>query len=93
MHIPTVLYGYIIQASSLPFTTHHSPSLRSDYLNTMDENNGKSTILENNDERLYYYGYSILRQLIYSRPRIFILGLDEFFYRPGYGSASFLGVG
>ena len=28
MHIPTVLYGYIIQAFRLPFTTHHSPSLQ-----------------------------------------------------------------
>ena len=28
MHIPMVLYGYIIQASSLPFTTQHSPSLQ-----------------------------------------------------------------
>ena len=83
-----------IQALTLPFSTHHSPSLRSDYLNTMDENNGKSTILENNDERLYYYGYSILRQLIYFvRPHIFIPGLAGFFYRPGYGSASSLGSG
>ena len=37
MHIPTVLYGYIIQASSLPFTTHHSPSLRLTISTTTDE--------------------------------------------------------
>ena len=42
-----VLCGYNILALSLPFTTHHSPSLQLDYLNTTDKNNDKSTILEN----------------------------------------------
>ena len=35
MHIPMVLYGYNIHAFTLPFSTHHPPSLRSDYVNTM----------------------------------------------------------
>ena len=32
---------------------------------TMDDNNGKSTIPEDSDEKHYYYGYSIPMQLIY----------------------------
>ena len=39
------------------------------------------------------YGYIIQRRLIYYVPCIFILRLGEFFYRPGYGSASSLGSG
>ena len=39
------------------------------------------------------YGYIFPRQLIYFGPRIFIIGLSGFFYRPGYGSASSLGNG
>jgi len=57
------------------------------------KNNGKSTILENSDKEHYYYGYNILRQLIYFGPRIFIPRLGGFFYHPGYGSASSLGNG
>ena len=57
------------------------------------KNNGKSTIPEDSDEKHYYYEYNIPRQLIYSRPRIFILGLGEFFYHPSYGSASSLSNG
>ena len=33
MHIPTVLYGYNVQAFRLPFMTQHSPSLLADDLN------------------------------------------------------------
>ena len=33
---------------------------------TMDDNNGKSTIPEDNDEKHYYYRYSIPRQRSYS---------------------------
>ena len=66
MHIPTVLYGYIIQASNLPFTTQHSPSLCRTIPTTTDDNNGKSTIPEDSDGKHYYYGYNILRQLSYS---------------------------
>ena len=33
MHVPMVLYGYIIQAFKLPFTIQHSPSLLADDLN------------------------------------------------------------
>ena len=50
----------------------------------MDDNNDKSTIQEDSDEKHYYYGYSIPRQLIYSGPHIFIPGLSGFSYRPGY---------
>ena len=64
MHIPTVLYRYIIQAFSLPFTAHASPSLWRTISTTTDENNGKSTIPEDSNEK-HYYGYSIPRQLIY----------------------------
>ena len=60
---------------------------------TTDDNNGKTTIPENSDNKHYYYGYNIPRQLIYSRPRIFIPRLGGFFYRPGYGSACSLGNG
>jgi len=31
----------------------------------MDDNNGKGTIPENSDNKHYYYGYNIPRQLIY----------------------------
>ena len=93
MHIPTVSYGYIVQAFSLPFMTHHSPSLWQTISTTTDDNNYKSKIPEDSDEKHYYYGYNILRQLIYSGPRIFTLGLSGFFYRPSYGSASSLGAG
>ena len=31
----------------------------------MDDNNGKSTIPGDSDNKHYYYGYNILRQLIY----------------------------
>ena len=90
MHIPTVLHGYIIQAFRLPFTAHHSPTVgRSQQLRM--RNNGKSTIPEDSDKKHYYYGYNIQRQLTYSGPHIFIPGLNGFFYRPGYGSASSLG--
>ena len=58
---------------------------------TTDDNNGKNTIPEDSDEKHYYYGYNIPRQLIYYGPRIFIPGLVDFFYCPGYGSASSLG--
>ena len=37
MHISTILYGYIIQAFTLPFSTHHSPSLGRTISTTMDE--------------------------------------------------------
>ena len=60
---------------------------------TTDDNNGKSTILEEGDKKHYYYGYSISKQLIDTRPHIFIPRLSGFCYRPGYGSASFLGNG
>ena len=30
MHVPTILYGYNVQAFRLPFTTQHSPSLLAD---------------------------------------------------------------
>ena len=93
MHLPMVIYGYIIQASRLPFMTQHSPSLWLTISTTTDENNGKSTISEDSDEKHYYYRYSIPRHLIYLEPRIFIPGLGGFFYRPGYGSASSLGSG
>ena len=33
MHVPKVLYGYIIQAFWLPYTIQHSPSLLADDLN------------------------------------------------------------
>ena len=56
-------------------------------------NDVKSAIPEDSDEKLYYYGYIIPRQLIYSGPRIFIPGLGEFFYHPSYGAASSLGNG
>ena len=59
----------------------------------MDDNNDKSTIPENSDNKHYYYGYSIPKRLIYSAPRIFIPGLVGFFHRPGYGSTSSLGKG
>ena len=72
MHIPTVLYEYIIQALSLPFMIHHSPSLRQTISTTTDDNNGKSIIPEDGDEKHYYYGYSIPRILIYPRPYIFL---------------------
>ena len=45
--------------------SRHSIHLWSDDLNTMDEINGKSTIPEDSNEKHYYYGYSIPRQLIY----------------------------
>ena len=64
-----------------------------DDLNNTDENNGKSTIPEDNEEQHYYYGYSISRQLIYLELRIFIPGLGGFFNRLGYGSISSLGDG
>ena len=88
-----VVYEYNVQAFRLPFTTQHSPSLRWMISTLRTNNNGKSTILEDSDKKHYYYGYSIPRQLIYSRPCIFLLGLGGFFYRPGYGSASSLGNG
>ena len=88
------LCWYNIQALTLPFSTHRSPFLQLDYLN----NYGR-----NATERLQYrwtatkdttnYGYIIPRQLIYFGPRIFIPGLGEFFYHPGYGSASSPGNG
>ena len=89
------LYWYNIQTLTLQFMTHRSPSLRSDDLNNYEQNT---------TERLQYwrivtkdttnYGYISPRQLIYFvRPRISILGLDGFFYHPGYGSASSLGRG
>ena len=48
----------------------------------MDDNNGKGIIPEDSDKKHYYYEYSIPRQLIYSRPRIFILGLGGFLLLP-----------
>ena len=89
------LCWYNIQTLTLPFSTHHSPSLRLDDLN----NYGRDTT-----KRLHYwrtptkdntnYWYIFPSQLIYFvGPHIFIPGLDEFFYRPVYGSASSLGSG
>ena len=64
MHVPTIRYGYIIQAFRLPFMTQHSPTVgRSQQLRMND--NGKNTISEDNNEKHYYYGYSIPRQLVY----------------------------
>ena len=40
----------------------------------MDDNNGKSTILKDSDEKHYYYGYSIPRQLSYSSHASSFLG-------------------
>ena len=60
-----ILYEYIIQAFRLPFMIQHSPSLRRMISTTTDDNNGKRTIPEDSDEKHYYYGYSIPRQLIY----------------------------
>ena len=41
---------------------------------TTDDNNGKSTIPENHDEKHYYYRYSIPRQLSYSSHASSFLG-------------------
>ena len=95
MHIPMASYWYNIHALTLPFSTHHSPSLRSDDLN----NYGRNTT-----EGLQYwrtamkdttnYGYIFPWQLIYFvGPHIFIPKLGGFFYHPSYGSASSLGNG
>jgi len=46
MHVPTVLYGYIIQAFRLPFMIQHSPSLPADDLS----NYGRTTRQEYNTE-------------------------------------------
>ena len=73
--------------------SQHSIHLWSDNLILRTEYNDKSTIPEDSDEKHYYYGYNIPRQLIYSRACIFLLGLSGFFYRLGYGSASSLGKG
>ena len=44
---------------------------------TMDDNNGKSTIPENGDEKHYYYGYIIPRQLSYSSHASSFLGVVD----------------
>ena len=93
MHIPTVLYGYNVHAFSLPFTAQHSPSLRRTISTTTDQQQQQEYNTGGQRRKHYYYEYSIPRQLIYSRPRIFIPGLDGFFYRPGYGSTSSRGNG
>ena len=49
-----VLYGYNVQAFRLPFTTQHSPMVEQAI--TTDDNNGKSTIPGNSNEKHYYYG-------------------------------------
>ena len=73
MHIPTVSYGYNVQAFSFPFTAHHSPTVgRSQQLRM--KNNSKSTIPEDSDEQHYYYGYIIPRQLSYSSHASSLLG-------------------
>ena len=44
----------------------------------MDDNNDKSTILEDNGEKHYYYGYNIPRQLSYpSRASSFWGSMDS----------------
>ena len=43
----------------------------------MDEINGKSTIPEDNDEKHYYYGYNIPRQLSYSSHTSLLLGTAD----------------
>ena len=64
MHVPMVLYGYIIQAFRLH--SRHSIHLRSDDLNNYGRRTtSKSTIPEDNDEKHYYYMYNIPKQLIY----------------------------
>ena len=62
-------------------------------LNSTDEIQWQEYNTRDSDEQHYYYGYSILRQLIYPTPLIFIPRLSGFFYRPGYGSASSHGNG
>jgi len=37
MHVPTILYGYNVQAFRLPFMTQHSPSLQWMIPTTMEE--------------------------------------------------------
>ena len=59
-----VSYGYNVQAFSLH--SRHIIHLRSNDLNNYGRRTiGKSTIPEDSDEKHYYYGYSIIRQLIY----------------------------
>ena len=65
MHIPTVLYGYNVQAFRLPFMTQHSPMVGQSQQLWM-KNNGKITIPEDSDNKHYYYWYSLPRQLSYS---------------------------
>ena len=88
-------YWYNIQALTLPFSTHHSPSLRSDDLNNYGRNTTKKLqYWRTATKDTTNYGYIFPRHLIYFvGPNIFILELDGFFYRPGYGSASSLGSG
>ena len=77
-----------------PILDTTSPSLQLDDLNNYGRNT--TEILQyrwTTTKDTTKYGYIILRQLIYFGPRIFIPGLDGFFYRPGYGSASSLGNG
>ena len=40
-------------------------------------NNRQEYNTGDSDEQHYYYGYNIPRQLIYSRPRIFISGMAD----------------
>ena len=64
MHVPTVLYRYIIQAFRLPFTIQHSPSLQQT-ISTMDQQRQEYN-MEDSDNKNYYYWYSLPRQLSYS---------------------------
>ena len=63
MHVPMALYGYIIQAFRLPFMTQHSQ--RSNELNNYGRQLWQEYNTEDSDEKHYYYGYSITRQLLY----------------------------
>ena len=72
MHVPTILYGYNVQAFRLPFTTRHSPSLPRT-ISTTDQQRQEYN-MEDSDEKHYYYGYSIPRQLSYSNHTSSFLG-------------------
>ena len=59
-----VLYGYNVHAFRLPFTTRHSLSLQQTISTTDQQRQEYNT--EDSDEKHYYYGYNITRQLIYT---------------------------
>ena len=64
MHIPTILYGYNVQEFRLH--SRHSIRLRTDDLNNYGQRTtGKSIIPGDSNNKHYYYGYNIPRQLIY----------------------------